>query len=222
MGTFVSDQQQRNSPPWSSSSEGLVCSKGNVSDRALQKKKKRKQPDHQVNICQFVWDMFDMLSCHLSSNRQLIGPLSARCLRSSLHSVTQSLDLIVFLMVKANFARHWRNDASHTVSKIRGLREKLGGNFLCFCSYLNNLTWEMSPLIRGPCQTINIGDTSCLFVRFALTLHTHNPAHSLNLRHISSAAGDKNELLWLGALQLYERAQGCGHICWVLFPIWLS
>lgn len=69
-------------------------------------------------------DMFDTLFCYLSFNRQLIALLSVRCLRSTLHSVTHSLDLIVFLMVEASVARHWRNDASQAVSITREPVEK--------------------------------------------------------------------------------------------------
>lgn len=64
-------------------------------------------------------DMLDTLLCYLSFNRQLIALLSVRCLRSPLHSVTHSPDLIVFLMVEASVARHWRNDASQAGSIFR-------------------------------------------------------------------------------------------------------
>lgn len=49
--------------------------------------------------------MLDTLFCYSSSNRQLIASLSVRRLRFALHSVTHSLDLIVFLMVEASVAR---------------------------------------------------------------------------------------------------------------------
>lgn len=62
-------------------------------------------------------DMLDTLFCYLSFNRQLIALLSVRCLRSTVHSVTHSPDLIVFLMAEASVARHWRNDASQVVSR---------------------------------------------------------------------------------------------------------
>ncbi len=70
------------------------------------------------------WNMSDTLFCYLSFNRQLIALLSVRCLRSTLHSVTHSLDLIVFLMVEASVARHWRNDASQAISIFREPAEK--------------------------------------------------------------------------------------------------
>lgn len=70
------------------------------------------------------WDMLDTLFCYSSFNRQLIALLSVRCLRATLNSVTHSLDLIVFLMVEASVARHWRNDASQAVSIFRGPVEK--------------------------------------------------------------------------------------------------
>ena len=126
------------------------------------------------------WDMFDTLSCYLSFNRQLIAPLAVRCLRSTLHSVTHSLDLIVFLMVEASVARHWRNEAALTgrFHIQRTCRQSSSGwKFLFFLSpslffkSINVSSYQrlLSNKARG---AINIGDTSYLFIPITLTLHT--------------------------------------------------
>lgn len=130
------------------------------------------------------WDMSDALFCYLSFNRQLIALLSVRCLRSTLHSVTHSLDLIVFLMVEASVARHWRNDASQAVSIFREPVEKASllpkVEILILLFFSTPSVWFESinvssyqRVLSGKARgAINISDMCYLFIRITLTLHT--------------------------------------------------
>lgn len=129
--TFVSDLQLRNSPSRSNSSVSprKVCMGAVKVWFVAQSMFLTDHWNIPAQITRWItaslqWDMLDTLFCYLSFNRQLIALLSVRCLRSTLHSVTHSLDLIVFLMVEASVARHWRNDASQAVSIFREPVEK--------------------------------------------------------------------------------------------------
>lgn len=97
--TFVSDQQLRNSPPrsnWHQVFRHVKCGGGDLKIWFVAHS--MFLTDHwnipaQITrwiTASLLWDMLDTLFCYLSFNRQLIALLSARCLRSTLHSVTHS------------------------------------------------------------------------------------------------------------------------------------
>lgn len=70
-----------------------------------------------------LWGMLEARFCYFTFIRQLIALLSVRCLKCTLHSVTYSPDLFVFLTVEASVARQWRHDAEWAVSIFRENRK---------------------------------------------------------------------------------------------------
>lgn len=124
--------------------------------------------------------MLDMLLCHLTFNRQLIALPFVRRLRSRLHSVTHSPDLIVFPMAEASVARLWRHDASEKLLPSPGLH--MGG---CFLWLLYNFTPLKPPVIRGSCQAkhkvLSTLVIQCVLFTYPLLHVTHNLTHFVNL-----------------------------------------
>lgn len=147
--TFVSDQQLMSSSPRSNSSVSPRKVRGGDVEVWFVARSMFLTEHWNIPVQITRWitaslqgDMLDTLFCYLSFNRLLIALLSGRCLRSTLYSVTHSPDLIVFLMVEASVARHWRNDAAQAVSIFRETVEKASlivKTDLIYFLYLYNL-----------------------------------------------------------------------------------
>lgn len=171
-----------------------------------------------------LWNMLDTLFYYLGFNRQLIALPSVRCLRSVIQSVTHSPDLIVFLMVEASVARHWRNEALQCrPSPYSGKSCKSISTFLrskySFCTFafhvLPCLSFSsLSSLFKSTqvCSnqrlwgTINNGVCYLVIYSYHFDITHYPTTHAKSWRSMGLTLwrGWDKKWLWLTDMQLYK------------------